>query len=224
MKLTWLYPKISNFLMEILFPEDKSIVFLKKIKIKDLLPNVKIRKFQEAYYLFDYKIENIKNLIWYLKFKKQKGLALILGRILELKLEKILEIEKIKKNEEMILIPIPIHKKRLKERGYNQCDLISKSLMREFQKKTELKFGVIYKPNILIRSKYTQKQSWSNKKERQKNLKNVFVVDKKFKKEISCKKIILIDDVITTGSTIGEAKKVLLESGAVSVMAICLAH
>ena len=169
------------------------------------------KRFEGVYYLFDYKEKNISDMIWQMKFKNNEIVPIFFGKVLSKNIRKIGVID-----DDFILIPIPIHYKRREERGFNQCE----RLCEEINSFLRIK----YRPNIFIRNKYTTKQSWSNKKDRQNNLNNVFEVSKDFKKKINGQKIILIDDVITTGSTIKEARRTLLRSGASSVVSIVIAH
>lgn len=101
-----------------------------------------------------------------------------------------------------LLIPIPLHKSRRRKRGFNQAELIAKGLGREL--------GIPVSANCLLRTRKTSPQKELNDQERKNNLKNAFqVVDY----DVKFKKVLLIDDIYTTGSTIDAAASVLLESG-----------
>lgn len=112
------------------------------------------------------------------------------------------------------LIPIPLDKKKIKQRGYNQ----SEELAKELSKIIEIPFLA----NILIKTKYTLPQMELSEEERRKNLKNVFTC--KNTDIIRGKKIFLIDDVYTTGSTMEECSRVLKEAGAKEVWGIAVAR
>ncbi|GAB6281687.1 MAG: ComF family protein [Ignavibacterium sp.] len=111
------------------------------------------------------------------------------------------------------LIPIPLHKLKQIERGYNQSYYISKGL------KKILKVSINKK--LIKRTKYTQSQTLLNLKERKENMKDAFVVRKNNK--IIGKNFLLVDDVITTGATISECGKVLKNAGANKVYASSIA-
>ncbi len=117
-------------------------------------------------------------------------------------------------SEYSLLIPVPLHIKRLRERGFNQSLLLAK----EMEKKYKLPVNF----SLLKRCNFTLTQTGLNKAEREKNIKGAFVV--KDKKKIAGKNIILIDDVYTTGATINECAKVLLKAGAQKVAAITLSR
>lgn len=116
--------------------------------------------------------------------------------------------------ENSLLIPVPLDKKKLKARGYNQSAELTKDLSRILQ--------IPVAENILVKTKSTPPQMELSKEEREKNLEGVFVV--KNPEPLSGKKIFLVDDVYTTGSTMNECAKILKEAGAKSVWGICLAR
>ena len=116
--------------------------------------------------------------------------------------------------ENFLLIPIPLHQKRLIWRDFNQSELLAKEIGNFF--------GVEVNSEILERIKNTSPQTELNEKERKSNIKDIFVcLDKN---AIKNKKIILIDDVFTTGSTLNEAAKTLKKSGAKEVWGLVLAR
>lgn len=117
-------------------------------------------------------------------------------------------------SEYSLLIPVPLHIKRLRERGFNQSLLLARKLAE--------KHGLPVNFSLLKRHKFTLTQTGLNKAEREKNIKGAFIVEDRQK--ISGQSIILIDDVYTTGGTINECAKVLLKAGAEKVAALTLAR
>ncbi len=111
------------------------------------------------------------------------------------------------------LIPMPIHTKRLRHRGYNQCLEIIKYLNK--------KHGVPYVLNALTKVKHTKAQSTLSYKERITNLDNTFVADKKL---VYNKTILLFDDVSTTSTTLYKASTALLDAGAKEVFVLYIAR
>ncbi len=103
-----------------------------------------------------------------------------------------------------LIIPIPIHKARRRERGFNQSEILGESI----SKKTSIPLA----QDIIIRSKYTYSQAKLNREERKLNLQDKFkVVDNN---EVFDKRILLIDDVLTTGTTANHCAEILLKAGA----------
>lgn len=121
-------------------------------------------------------------------------------------------------NDIDILIPVPLHKKRLIFRKYNQALLLANEIEKLSGKK------VIY--NFLMKKKHTTPQAKLKGVERAKNLKDKFCINPKYLKNIENYKNLnfaIIDDVMTTGSTINECVKVLNEKGIENVYAITFA-
>jgi ComF family protein len=114
-----------------------------------------------------------------------------------------------------VLIPVPLHKNKLKERGYNQSEELAKELAKI------LKIPVI--SNCLIKIKSTAPQMELSKEEREKNLLNAFLI-KNPSTIARGKKVFLVDDVYTTGSTMEECANVLKTYGAKQVWGIALAR
>ena len=117
-------------------------------------------------------------------------------------------------SEYSLLVPVPLHIKKLRERGFNQSLLLAK----EMGKRHKLPVNF----SLLKRCKFTLTQTGLNKTEREKNIKGAFVVADK--KKVAGENIILIDDVYTTGATINECARVLLKAGAQKVAALTLAR
>jgi len=122
------------------------------------------------------------------------------------------------------VLPVPMHRKKLRRRGYNQALLMSLKL-------SELAgiYGVDFPPvmdNILLKSINTTSQTKLGLKERQKNIKGAFLISSRLPDRISLrkKKILLIDDVITTGSTLNECAKSLINAGVSKVFALTFAR
>ncbi len=117
---------------------------------------------------------------------------------------------------EGIIIPIPVHPLRLRERGYNQADIIAKCIARIIRRP-------IY-PGALMRTKNTQPQVVGAKREiRLKNMSDAFTVPNTMRPSIAGVYVLLIDDVVTTGATIRSAGKELLRAGARGVWVISIA-
>lgn len=171
------------------------------------------------YPVFDYRHPPIKKAIWLLKYKGKRRLAEIFAEVLHGKImEELSELSVFENFREPILIPIPLSKKRLRERGFNQAEIICEKIMKL---DTEKLFTLETK--ILVKQKETKHQAViHNRNERLKNLIDSFAVHNP--EIIKGGNIILIDDVTTTGATFNEAKKILKEHGAKKVIAFAVAH
>lgn len=118
--------------------------------------------------------------------------------------------------DEFLLIPVPLHKKRLIWRGFNQSELLTQEI--------SAFFNLEMNSEILKRLKNTQPQTELNKKERINNIKNIFLISDYLSAQILNKKIILVDDVSTTGSTLEEAGRILKKAGFKRVWGLVLAR
>lgn len=163
--------------------------------------------FNEHIYLFQYTGE-IRDTILKYKFNEK---SYIYRTFLEF----------IKNNEKIcvqikkydIIIPVPISKKRLNTRGYNQSSLIAKNLAQEL--------NIEYSEKILIKIKDNKPQSEMKQDTRKNNVSGVYKVSNKEK--INNKKVLIVDDIFTTGSTVDECAKVLKENNAQSIGVFTLA-
>lgn len=100
------------------------------------------------------------------------------------------------------IIPIPLHKKRRRQRGYNQAEIVARCLGRLMNIPVESK--------ALVRTACTKPQKLLDNRERKKNVRGAFAVKDP---KLQFQNILLIDDIYTTGSTIDEAARVLVEKG-----------
>ena len=99
-----------------------------------------------------------------------------------------------------IIIPVPIHTKRRMERGYNQSALIAKAISKKIPQ-------IDYLEDVLIKKINNKPQSTKNKSERKNNVIAAYYM--KNKEKINNKKILLLDDIYTTGNTVNECCKIL---------------
>ena len=111
------------------------------------------------------------------------------------------------------IIPVPISKERKKTRGYNQSFLLAKEISK--------KVGIKVENKCLFKTKNIIEQSKLNKEERVKNIQGVYEI-KNYKK-IESKKILLLDDIYTTGSTVNECCRVLKKSNPVKIDVLTIA-
>jgi len=149
----------------------------------------KLRKLNNIYYIWDYN-EEFKKLIFSYKYNRKKSLAKLIARLIEEEFKFIIQKEKID-----FIVSVPINKKRENERGYNQVDEILKQLNVNY---VEIK-----------RIKNTEKMhKLLNEKLREENIRGSFRIESDF--DFRNKKILLVDDIITTGATLKEIKNSIL--------------
>ena len=115
-----------------------------------------------------------------------------------------------------LITVVPLHHKKLRSRKFNQSILLAKYLL---DKQQFAKFI----PDLLIRNHHTKSQISLNKKQRQQNLKKAFTIHPKKQNLVKNKKILIIDDVFTTGATINNCALVLKKNGAEEVFIATIA-
>jgi ComF family protein len=150
----------------------------------------------------------IKTVIHKFKYSKQKFLLSVLNDI-------IITNEKFKEIVPLIdvIVPVPLHWLKKLHRGFNQSELLSMEIQKRFLKPMS--------KNNLCRIKNTESQTHLTKSQRRVNIRNAFFV--KDPKSFKGKKILLVDDVLTTGVTASECSKKLKKAGAESVHLLILA-
>jgi competence protein ComFC len=170
-------------------------------------------KFDKLLTIFQYN-QIFKKIIIQLKYRNQSFIAKSLAKIL---LQKFYH-EIIKYD---IITPVPLHYSRLRQRKYNQAQLIAKHLNKMVENRGEEKQIII--TDLLIRTKNTNSQIPLTRLDRQKNMIGAIKLNEKYRQIISNKKILVVDDVITTGATINQSAKILKSNNAKEVVAITLA-
>lgn len=164
--------------------------------------------FKKHIYIFLYK-EKIRNVILDYKFNDKSYLYKIFSKII-IKNKKICGI--LEKYD--IIIPVPIHKKRERQRGYDQSKLIAKDIANQIQ-------SIKFENNVVKKVKHTLPQSSLNRVQRTKNVQNVYKIINKEK--INDKRIILFDDIYTTGNTVNTIAKMLKQNGAKEILVLTIA-
>ncbi|AIY84591.1 ComF family protein [Clostridium baratii] len=196
---------LKDCFLEIIFPAPYKCIVCNETEEEGLCKECRrtITECTESEH-FGYYKGALKELIFLFKFNKD----FLAGEILvDLIKDKLNGIEK-----DYIITYIPISKKSMRKRGFNQCEYIAKKLS---------KIHGLKCINTLKKIKETKCQKQLTKKERLENIKNSFgVIDKKL---IENNRFILIDDVLTTGATIKEGIRVLKENGAKEIKLLTIA-
>jgi ComF family protein len=182
---------------------------------KDRLQREFDRKFSDKKFISEFyspfvfeKDKELQHAIHGLKYDKKFAVGVFLGKVLAS------EIRTNHVNWKFdLIIPIPLHQLKKAERGYNQSFYIAKGVGKILRVKVS--------DRIVKRIKYTESQTTMNLNEREANILGAFKV--KNKRMVSGKNILLLDDVITTGATISECGKILLEAGANKIYAASIA-
>lgn len=147
------------------------------------------------------------------KYKFNQDLSIYFGDLLAEKLNEL----QMTAHRKVILIPVPLHKKRLAERGFNQSEIICSAI-----RKNKPEIQIL---NLLQRSRYTDQQAKLNRAQRLDNLQCAFIMNKKIVHNYNPKNIyFLVDDVCTTGSTLESCGRVLKMNGFNKVYGLVVAR
>lgn len=174
---------------------------------KSCVVEMENKKYEKLLYLFQYE-SLVRKLILRYKFSNKAYLNhFFANRIAENE-----ENRKLLKQYDMI-IPVPMHKKKMQKRGYNQTELVANEL--------EKSLGIPARKDILSKVVNTTTQSKLGGKARQSNIQHAFFIQNDI--EVEDKKIILLDDIYTTGATSEECSRVLKNAGASEILVLVLA-
>lgn len=173
---------------------------------KFVITNIYGKNYEKLIFLYLY--EDIRNIILEYKFN---GNAYLYHTFCRLILDDNEICKELKKYD--VIIPVPMNKKKKARRGYNQTELIARCLAKEL--------GLEYNNKSLVKIRSNKTQSTLTEKERFENVKNVFEIQNS--ELLKTKKIILFDDILTTGATIDECSKVLKKNGVNDIVVLTLA-
>lgn len=159
-------------------------------------------------HLYFHKKGIAQEVIHKLKYKGQEEIGTVLGNWYADDLKKIPILQTAD-----IIIPVPLHKKKFRERGYNQVTTFGQALSNEL--------NIVYNDSILIRKVYSKTQSKKTLLGRTEGIENIFDVSATEKHHN--KHFILIDDVITTGATLEACSRALLKIPGAKISIVCIA-
>lgn len=207
MLLNYLYPRVCGFCGKIIPYGSICTMCMEEIPYMgfNYIPYDQKMSFDELYCNYDY-VGIVRSRILDFKFGHKKYLFKTFAEGM------IYRYKKIEPKFDLI-IPVPIHRSRRTERGYNQSELIAKALAKAINVKCNSR--------LLIKRNKNRTQSKLNKQERIRNVKGIFKIRKNA--NLSGKAILLIDDIYTTGATANECSKILKSAGATKVFVYTVA-
>jgi len=214
--------KVKNFLLNLFYPKYCFLCqregtylcqdCLSTLEISGFHQKFSTENLSDLYFATSYQKPLIKNLIQ--SFKYKPFVKELTDNLSSLIIEHFQLLEKPPDFADFILIPVPMEKKKLKWRGFNQAEEIGKELSKFFR--------ISLLNNVLAKIKETPAQVDLSEEERKENIRNDFSI--KNGGQILGRKILLVDDIYTTGSTLTECAKVLKEAGAKEIIGIVIAR
>ena len=151
----------------------------------------------------------LRRVIQKFKYGRKVSLGKPLGRLMTRDCREFLDECRVE-----MIIPVPLHPKRLRWRGFNQSLLLAREVSRVYD--------IPMDPFVIYRSKETPPQTQLPEDERRRNVRGAFAVNSK--KDISAKRVLLVDDVYTSGATVNECSRTLKRDGAKEVYVLTLAR
>lgn len=157
------------------------------------------------------KLGKVQKLLHKIKYNGKQELGILFGKMYAAEMIKADLQQKFD-----VIIPIPLHPRKMKKRGYNQSDYFAEGLSEVLD--------LPWLKDVVIRIKQNETQTRKSRVLRWQNVENIFIVKNSYK--IQGQRVLLVDDVITTGSTLESCAKTLLNAGArnISVAAIAVAE
>jgi len=203
-----LYPFQNIF--DFIFPATDHELRLRQVRPARFINWYRPNKSRDIVYLSLYQLPEVQSAIAACKFEHSYHAAKLLGALVHTHLATL-------PSKNTLLVPIPLSAKRQRKRLFNQVERVLTSM-------SSLPYPTKITPNLLIRTIHTAPQTSLSRAERLTNMNQVFAVNKK---KLDClediERIIICDDVLTTGATLTAAKKVLAPYVPKNVEIICMA-
>jgi ComF family protein len=157
----------------------------------------------------------LRELIHLLKYNQVRPAANVLGRMLVEAVEDLLPLFG---ETELLVVPVPLHSTKLRQRGFNQSELITRAALK--MKPSAGRFQL--SPGLLERRRETKSQIGLSRHQRRENIRGAFVVTRP--REMAGREVLLVDDVFTTGTTVSECARILRRAGASRVYVATVAR
>lgn len=211
----------TSFISRLLFRTRPSERLTEALTVRDL---EKLSRYDGT---LPYADKRVRALVWEVKYYKDSRATKLAGEYLA----QLLLAEASDMVGTPLLIPMPMHPKRRRERGHNQTEILCEAALGSSEARikkvlggsqTIFSAGFAYAPDILQRTKHTKPQQGLERHDRLKNLKDSMQVADPSK--VKGRVCIVVDDVSTTGASFAEAKRALKEAGAAEVRCIALAQ
>ncbi len=199
---------IIRFIVDMIFPPGEDALLVRDAKSHELATLMKTTDVRGIEALLPFRIPIVRAAIHEAKFHGSKKAFDLLGNVLHERLAELPE-------HEYMLIPIPLSGSRKRQRGYNQAAEIAKAAAAGLP-------HIKIREDLVKRTRNTKPQTDLPKEKREDNVKDAFLITNP--EAIAGKRIILFDDVVTTGATMRAAKEVTLEKGPESVILVAVAH
>lgn len=214
--------KTLQLLLSLLLPQDTRLAHLLRLSAGDmrrLLPKAKIVGEKDAYNLFDYGNKAVRKIVWSIKYKANPEMISRIASYIYEEMFALAEDEILFDGiHKITVVPISSNRTRMREKGFNQCEMLLKAVEKISKNSNENFFD--FRCGLLQKTKDTPKQAGLKREERLQNVKNSMQSSALPAGSV----VFVIDDVYTTGATFDEARRALLDAGAKKVFGFFVAH
>lgn len=205
---------IKEQILDIVLPRDEKTEKLEKMSLLDWKNLMSVGTYEGVMYFFAYQDETVRQAIWEIKYRNNEKIkdnfSELISDYLQEDLSEKMELENF---SNPILTSIPMHNSRIRTREFNQSEDLAKSISNNLK----LQFK-----KVILKQKETARQTTLPRSKRMINVKNSFRLLNGA--DVKEKNFIVVDDVVTTGATMKELRKTLLDGGARKVFCVALAH
>jgi ComF family protein len=157
----------------------------------------------------------LRDLIHLLKYDEVRPAANVLGRMLR---EAIADLDASIGEGDVLVVPVPLYSRKMRQRGFNQSELIARAAMKLSSAGDRLTLDSA----VLVRCRETQSQTGLTRHQRRENIRGAFLVARP--DAVTAREVLLVDDVFTTGTTVSECARVLRRAGASKVWVATVAR
>jgi ComF family protein len=157
----------------------------------------------------------LRELIHLLKYNRVRTAANVLGRMLA---EAIEDLQPLFSGNEVLVMPVPLHSRKLRQRGFNQSELIARAALKLKPADAFFQLGT----GLMERRRETKSQIGLSRHQRRENIRGAFAVLKP--DQVNGREILVVDDVFTTGTTVSECARILRRAGASKVYVATVAR
>jgi len=157
----------------------------------------------------------LRELIHLLKYNQVRPAANVLGRMLA---EAIEDLQPLFSAEEVLVVPVPLYFRKLRQRGFNQSELIARAALKLKPANVSFRLGA----DLMERRRETKSQIGLSRHQRRENIRGAFVVARP--EQVKGRAILVVDDVFTTGTTVSECARILRRAGASKVYVATVAR
>jgi ComF family protein len=205
---------ILQFILDTVIPPDPLIRAIEIMSTEDFLAKAgsigAVEMSPDVISFFPYRNEVVRTALIEIKTRFNKKIIRLLGKVLCQKLIPLAE-------GRPLLIPIPMTKKSMRERGWNQCELLVKAIVTEDK-------GVNFEicTDELVKARKKEDQVGKGRKETFENLRGCFAV--KDIERVRGRNVMVLDDIVTTGATLEEARRALTAAGVKKIILASVAH